>query len=182
MAQSIVVQDTVFYPKAMRKHVEIGIFGIIRGIGVGITTYKNKHSWAYTLNAGKRSYKTKLLPLNEVVLGSIQAEYRHRINTKRAPVFWHLDFGLNYLRYKQKSNLYTTPIILNGSKFYPNFGIGTGYFLAMSDKRNVEIIGSVNYQFVNSKVTEPINGVFTAYGRVLVNGGLAPILKFRYSF
>jgi hypothetical protein len=180
-AQSFITQDTLLNPKGIRKHVEIALFGTFPSIGVGITTYKNKHSWAVTGSFGAKNIRTTYIPVNDMLLGSFQAEYRHRIKTKRAPVFWHLDAGVNYIQYKQESVFFKPNVILEGNRIYPNIGFGTGYFFALSDKHNIEILGTANFQFVNTKISEQINSVFTAGGTLFVNNGFLAVLKLRYS-
>ncbi len=180
--QSFVSQDSLLNPTKIRKHVEFALFGTFPSIGIGITTYKNKHSWAFTGSVGARNVRSSSFSVNDMILGTFQTEYRHRIKTKRAPVFWHLDAGLNYIQYKQESNLFKPPVNLSGSKFFPNIGFGTGYFFALSDKRNIEIQGTANFQFVDTKITEQVNGVFTANSTLFVNDGFVAILKLRYGF
>jgi len=181
-SQSFVNQDTLLNPVKIRKHVEFALFGTFPSLGLGITTYKNKHSWALTGSIGARNVRSSSIPVNDMILGSFQTEYRHRIKTKKAPVFWHLDAGLNYVQYKQESIFFKPSVILEGSRIFPNVGFGTGYFFALSDRRNIEVLGTANFQFVDTKISEQINSVFTAGGTLFVNNGFVAILKLRYSF
>lgn len=180
--QSFVNQDSLMNPVGIRKHIEVALFGTFPSVGLGITTYKNKHSWAFTGSIGARNVRSSSIPVNDMILGSFQTEYRHRIKTKKAPVFWHLDAGLNYVRYKQESAFFNPPITLEGNRIFPNIGFGTGYFFALSDKRNIEVLGTANFQFVDTKISEQINSVFTAGGKLFVDNGFSVILKLRYSF
>ena len=109
-AQSFVSQDTLLNPIRIRKHVELALFGTFPSAGVGITTYKNKHSWAFTGSVGARNVRSASIPVNDMIMGSFQTEYRHRIKTKKAPVFWHLDAGLNYIQYKQEAAFFNPPV------------------------------------------------------------------------
>jgi hypothetical protein len=181
-AQSFVSQDTLLNPIGIRKHVEFALFGTFPSLGLGITTYKNKHSWGFTGSIGARNVRSASIPINDMILGTFQTEYRHRIKTKKAPVFWHLDAGLNYVRYKQESAFFKSPVTLEGNRIFPNIGFGTGYFFALSDKRNIEILGTANFQFVDTKISEQVSSVFTAGGTLFVNDGFVAILKLRYSF
>lgn len=99
--RSFVNQDSLMNPVGIRKHIEVALFGTFPSVGLGITTYKNKHSWAFTGSIGARNVRSSSIPVYDMILGSFQTEYRHRIKTKKAPVFWRLDAGLNYVRYKQ---------------------------------------------------------------------------------
>ena len=180
--QSFVSQDSLLNPTRIRKYVEVALFGTFPSVGLGITTYKNKHSWAFTGSIGARNVRSSSIPVNDMILGSFQTEYRHRIKTKKAPVFWHLDAGLNYVQYKQESIFFKPPITLEGSKIFPNIGFGTGYFFALSDKRNIEILGTANFQFVDTKISEQVSSIFTAGGTLFVNNGFVAILKLRYGF
>jgi hypothetical protein len=133
-AQSFVSQDTLLNPIIIRKHVEFALFGIFPSIGVGITTYKNKHSWAFTGSVGARNVRSSSIPVNDMILGSFQTEYRHKIKTKKSPVFWHLDAGLNYVKFhksldeikRNNDNPFAEP-----SRLYTNvkggFGVFVGY-------------------------------------------------------
>lgn len=85
--QSFVSQDTLLNPKRIRKHVEIALFGTFPSAGLGITTYKNEHSWAFTGSIGARNIRSSSIPVNDMILGSFQTEYRHRIKTKKLPFF-----------------------------------------------------------------------------------------------
>ena len=181
-AQNFVIGDSLLTPKSMRKHVEFSILGGIPSFGLGVSTYKNKHSWAFTGNVGFRNLRSTTLPVNDVLLLSFQTEYRHRIKTRKAPVFWHLDAGLNYAKYKQESNLFNPSVVLEGGKIFPNIGFGTGYFFAVSDKSNIEIMATANYQPIDKKITEEINGVFTANSTLFVSDGFVAFLKLRYGF
>ena len=180
--QSFVSQDTLLNPTRIRKHVEVALFGTFPSVGLGITTYKNKHSWAFTGSIGARNVRSSSIPVNDMILGSFQTEYRHRIKTKKAPVFWHLDAGLNYVKYKQESLFFKPPVTLEGNKIFPNIGFGTGYFFALSDRRNIEVLGTANFQFVDTKISEQVNNVFTAGGTIFVNNGFVALLKLRYGF
>jgi hypothetical protein len=181
-SQSFVSQDTLLNPVKIRKHIEFALFGTFPSLGLGITTYKNKHSWAFTGSIGARNVRSASIPINDMILGSFQTEYRHRIKTNKAPVFWHLDAGLNYVQYKQESIFFKPPVTLEGSKIFPNIGFGTGYFFALSDKRNIEVLGTANFQFVDTKISEQVSSVFTAGGKLFVDDGFSVILKLRYSF
>ena len=180
--RSFVNQDSLMNPVGIRKHIEVALFGTFPSVGLGITTYKNKHSWAFTGSIGARNVRSSSIPVNDMILGSFQTEYRHRIKTKKAPVFWHLDAGLNYVKYKQESIFFKPPVILEGNRIFPNIGFGTEYFFALSDKRNIEVLGTANFQFVDTKISEQVNSVFTAGGTLFVNNGFIAILKLRYSF
>jgi hypothetical protein len=181
-AQNFVSQDSVMNPKSLRKHIEVSLLGGIPSVGLGISTYKNKHSWAFTGNVGFRNAASTSIPTNNVLLTSFQTEYRHRIKTQKAPVFWHLDVGLNYALYKQQTTFTIPPVTLEGGKFFPNFGFGTGYFFSISDKSNIEIMATANYQPVDTKIVQEINSVFTGNGILYVSNGFVAFLKLRYGF
>ena len=74
------------------------------------------------------------------------------------------------------------PVTLEGNKIFPNIGFGTGYFFALSDRRNIEVLGTANFQFVDTKISEQVNNVFTAGGTIFVNNGFVALLKLRYGF
>lgn len=57
-SQSFVNQDTLLNPVKIRKHVEFALFGTFPSLGLGITTYKNKHSWALTGSIGARNVRS----------------------------------------------------------------------------------------------------------------------------
>jgi hypothetical protein len=181
-AQNFVSQDSVMNPKSLRKHIEVSLLGGIPSIGLGVSTYKNKHSWAFTGNVGFRNPTSASIPVNNVLLTSFQTEYRHRIKTQKAPVFWHLDVGLNYALYKQQTTFTIPPVTLEGGKFFPNFGFGTGYFFSISDKSNIEIMATANYQPVDTKIVQEINSIFTGNGILYVSNGFVAFLKLRYGF
>lgn len=180
--QSFVSIDSLLNPTGIRKHIEVGLYDYYPTAGLGISIFKNKHSWTFSSSIGGRS-RGSSTPLSEKnLLVTLQSEYRHRIKHKKQPVFWHIDAGLNYIHYNQESNLYTSPVNIKGSKLFPNIGFGTGYFFALNDKQNIEVIGTVNFLMVDKKISESINGVFIANSYVMVSEGLSMILKLRYSF
>ncbi len=180
--QSFVSQDSRLNPIGLRKHIELSFMGGIPTLGIGVATFKQKHSWSFTANAGIRKLTSSILPVNEVMTIGLQTAYRHRIRTLKAPVFWQLNTGVTYAQYKQTSPLLNPAVTLEGFKVYPNIGVGAGYVFPFSDKKALEVFSNINYQPLNTRISEEVNGVIKTNGTLFISNGVVVYLTVRYSF
>ncbi len=89
---------------------------------------------------------------------------------------------MTYAQYKQTSPLLNPAVTLEGFKVYPNIGVGAGYVFPFSDKKALEVFSNINYQPLNTRISEEVNGVIKTNGTLFISNGVVVYLTVRYSF